>query len=231
MSDDIAASSYLGMLPAVLQRNDFLGRFLLAFERILSAGPPDGPPAPALEQVIDQIDRYFRPVDVDPDRQTPEAFLPWLAGWVSLSLREDWDEATKRRFLREIVPLYRKRGTKAGLHRMLQIYLGDDVPITIYDDCRAGEFAFDPPAHFFQVQVTIKDRTPEVLQRKQQVAMAIIDQEKPAHTYYAVQFLMPTMRLLSEEKQAEIGGELLLLGRNTLLGTQSTQDLLDGGTS
>jgi phage tail-like protein len=226
MSD---TSSYLRHLPAEFERQVFLGRFLLAFERILNVGPPGGPPA--LEEVIDGIDRYFRPRDDDDrSRQAPAEFLPWLAGWLSLTLREDWDEATRRRFLSGIVPLYRKRGTKDGLREMLRLYLGQNTAIAILDDQRPGEFAFDPPAHFFQVHVTTTDITPEELQIKQRIATAIIDQEKPAHTYYALQFLMPSMRLLSKELQARIGGHMLKLGKggNTLLGTEIPKENSEG---
>jgi phage tail-like protein len=209
-------SSYLQYLPAIFQDNAFLGRFLMAFETLLSQAPPAMPPA--VEQVIDQGYRFYRPYDPDdPTRQTPAEFLPWLAGWVSLSLREDWDDATRRQFLREIVPLYRQRGTKAGLLRMLEIYVKESI--TIYDT--PADFGFDPPAHFFQVEIRIKDRDPVVLRRKQMIAMAIIEQEKPAHTFYAVQVLMPTMQLLSEETAKKTGGEQIVLGKNSVLGTQS----------
>jgi phage tail-like protein len=229
MSD---TSSYLRFLPAEFERHAFVGRFLLAFERILSAGAPEGPPA--LEEVIDGVDRFFRPWHSDLARQAPAEFLPWLAGWVGLTLREDWDEATRRRFLGGIVSLYRKRGTKEGLQEMLRLYLGEKTAVAIFDDQRPGEFAFDPPAHFFQVQITTTDISPEELQIKQRTATAIIDQEKPAHTYYALQFLMPSMRLLSQELQARVGGDRLKLGLvkdgNTLLGTQVPTTKPEGGT-
>ena len=68
---------------------------------------------------------------------TTAEFLPWLAGWVTLSLRADWDEATQRSFIQQIVPLYRLRGTATGLERMLELYTGQ--PVEIDDDFE------DPP--------------------------------------------------------------------------------------
>jgi phage tail P2-like protein len=247
MSD---TSSYLRHLPAEFERQAFLGRFLLAFEQILT-GLGD-PAYPGIEELVDGItdtqgrvllagmQRYFDPgprksddtsaTEVLNRQRAPVEFLPWLAGWLSLTLREDWDEETRRRFLSGIVPLYRKRGTKAGLREMLRLYLGQNTAIAILDDQRPGEFAFDPPAHFFQVHVTTTDITPEELQIKQRIATAIIDQEKPAHTYYALQFLMPSMRLLSKELQARIGGHMLKLGKggNTLLGTEVPKENSEG---
>ena len=216
----MAPSTYLRYLPAEYSRDPFVGRFLMAFERILTNSPDQN--TPALEQVIDGIDSFFRPLDPNPARQAPAEFLPWLAGWVSLTLRDDWDDDTRRRFVRGIVPLYSKRGTKEGLRDILRLYLGAQTTITILDDQRPGEFAFEPPAHFFQVHITTTNISPEELQLKQRIATAIIDQEKPAHTYYALQFLLPSMRLLSGELLARIGGARLKLGQggNTLLGTE-----------
>jgi phage tail-like protein len=212
MANDKPVSHYLDYLPAMYRQESFLGRFLLAFERLLSRGAP-GSPQPALEEIVDHVDRFFRP------GEAPAEFLPWLAGWVALSLREDWDEKTKRQFIQRIVPLYRQRGTKAGLKDMLQVYLGENVPIAVYDTRR--DFEFDPPAHFFQVAITVRDRDPAELRRKQQIAQAIIEQEKPVHTFYALRILIPTMRLVSEKLLKQEGGEALLLGKTTLLGTQN----------
>ena len=77
---DNQVSSYLEHLPAVFQQDagkdgvNFIGRFLLAFENILSG--LKGSDEKGLEEIIDRIHTYF-----DPDL-TPSEFLPWLAGWV-----------------------------------------------------------------------------------------------------------------------------------------------------
>jgi phage tail-like protein len=209
-TDQPAVSSYLDHLPAIFRQEPFVGRFLRAFETVLTG--TDAEP-PGLETTIGSLADYF-----DPGRTKAE-FLPWLAGWVTLSLRADWDEATKRSFIQQIVPLYRLRGTKAGLRRMLELYAGQRPEID--DD-------FDQPAHFFQVTLRLTEADPELLQRKQEIARAIIDQEKPAHAFYALQVAVPTMRLVSKAKQQATNAPLLILGENTLLGTTtqaSTQSL------
>lgn len=215
-------SSYLDHLPAVFREDPFVGRFLLAFEAVLTggvrfAGSAGVDAVEGLEQLIGRIADYLDP------QTAPEEFLPWLAGWVALSLRADWDPDTKRGFIREIVPLYRQRGTLAGLKRMLEIYLrplGDEVTrddVVIFDE-------FDQPAHFFQVQLTLSDANPTRLRATQEIARAIIDREKPAHTFYALNVAIPTMRLVSEElrKRENNVPELLILGQNTWLGTNTT---------
>ncbi len=119
-----SVSSYLDHLPAIFHEDPFVGRFLLAFETIFS-GQGDLNHV-GLEETIGQLADMFDPAT------TREEFLPWLASWVALSLRADWDTATKRSFIQESVSLYRLRGTKAGLARMLEIYTGQ--PPEIDDD-------------------------------------------------------------------------------------------------
>jgi phage tail-like protein len=211
MDSDQTASSYLDHLPAVFREEPFIGRFLLAFETVLS-GTGAGGERPGLEVTIGRLAEYLDPATTEPE------FLPWLASWVALSLRADWDEATRRGFIRQIVPLYGLRGTPEGLRQMLQLYTGREVVVD--DD-------FDEPAHFFQVQLTLRQADPELIRRTQQIARAIIDQEKPAHTFYALQIATPTMRLVSLElqrrEQAETGHAppLLILGENTVLGVEN----------
>jgi len=203
------SSSYLNYLPATLQANSELGEFLLAFEHLLSnsgtlladpiqirPSPAAQPNPPGLEQVISLMPLYL-----DPNR-TPEDFLPWLAGWVALSLRDDWEPAVKRRFVQNIVQLYRIRGTRAGLETMLKLYLNNPQEVVrIYE--------FDQPAHYFQVELELNSQDLEDYRRKEKVAIAIINQEKPAHTYYALRILMPTMRIVSEELALKLAKEAL----------------------
>jgi phage tail-like protein len=209
-------SRYLDHLPAPFREDPFAGAFLLAFEAMLT-GRDDAEGVTGLEQLIESSAGFIDPLT------TGEEFLPWLAGWVGLSLRADWDTDTKRGFIREIVPLYQQRGTLAGLRRMLEIYLQplddgvtrDDV--VVYD-------GFETPAHYFQVQLTLRKADSGELRRVQEIARAIIDREKPAHTFYALKVVVPTMRLVSEELREDEGGvpELLILGENTQLGTRDS---------
>jgi phage tail P2-like protein len=190
-------SSYLNYLPAYLQSDPFLAQFLLAFEQILSGKDSGIEPQPeiikhdasnprGMEEVIQWISTYFAP------QKTPKEFLPWLASWVALSLRDDWNETQKRNFISKIVPFYRLRGTKAGLQAMLKIYLDHPTEeVNIYE--------FPELPHYFQVELSLATQNLVEYRRKQKVARAIIDQEKPAHTFYALRIKMPTMRIVSEE--------------------------------
>lgn len=215
MASNERISQYLEYLPAIYHQDPFAGRWLLAFERILSGLhplPSDDPiPGyPGLEELLDRIHTYFDPgPDAQPHERMPKEFLPWLGSWVALSLREDWAEDEKRRFLSRIVSLYRKRGTKNGLKDILHTYTKETV--TIYE--------FDHPTHYFQVEMTLREQDPTILRRKEKIARAIIDQEKPAHTFYSLRILIPSMQIRNDlDEEKNIG---IRVGRNTLLGTTS----------
>jgi len=208
----------------VFQDDLFLGRFLLAFERVLT-GVSDlagaelaNPPAVAagLEEILDKIHTYFDPA------VAPADFLPWLATWVAASLREDWDEMTRQSFLANVVPLYQRRGTRTALQQLLQIYLeptidpstpGADQIVQIIDD--------DPnfPPRYFQVRFTVSERDPQLLARRASIAIAIIDREKPAHTFYGLNISFPSLQIADPptyvNNQPTNG---VFVGQNTVLG-------------
>jgi phage tail-like protein len=207
-------SSYQEYLPAYLQedfsdldlqKSPFLSRFLLASEKILTGSTQEqehfslhpqiisrkSQTSVGLETIISQIHTYFDP------QKTPSEFLPWLAGWVALSLREDWDDAVKRQFISRIVPLYQIRGTISGLKQMLGIYLELYLQEfnSNYPAGKISIFEFDDHPHYFQVQIPLLTTQPERYWRGCRIAKAIIDQEKPAHTFYALRILTLTMQI------------------------------------
>ena len=129
MSKQLSPSSYLKFLPAIYQSetNDFLGRFLKAFETILSGSEEtvviDGVAIKGLMEILDEFSNLFNPL------KTNAEFLPWLAGWVALNLKDDWNTERNRKLISQIVKLYQKRGTKEGLEEYLKIYVNEDVHI------------------------------------------------------------------------------------------------------
>lgn len=209
-------STYGDLLPAWMRRDPALGRLLIAFEAILDGvnQPVEGvplPDAPGLGAVLHRIHTYFRPGPGESaDRRAPAEFVPWLATWVACSLRDEWDDETRRRVVAQAVPLYRLRGTKEGLRRMLEIYVGLSDTVRIY------EFITIP--HYFQVEITLPQRDPEGLARTDRAVRAIIDQEKPAHTFYGVRYNFPSMQIIDD---TEGGKATILVGVNTLLGSQT----------
>jgi phage tail-like protein len=223
-----SVSRYLAHLPALFQDDDFAGTFLLAFERVLTglagADPPNLPRVPpGLERILDTIESYFDPASA------PVEFLPWLAGWVATSLREDWDATTRRSFLANIVPLYRRRGTAMALQELLQIYLnptGDplrDASVEVLEAPRPTDPTYPTPypPRYFQVRFTVVERDAVILARRASIATEIIDREKPAHTYYGLFIGSPSLQIADpptfDSAQNPLTG--VFVGVTTLLGT------------
>lgn len=221
---NLRISSYLDYLPAIYRqparggRPDFLGRFLLAFEQVLTGvGDPD---RPGLEELLDGIagpdgttllagaHRFFDPGPDRPEKErAPAEFLEWLSGWVALTLREDWTDGEKRRILSEIVPSYRRRGTLDGLRQVLSAFTGlpaDTIDVrelvnpmqvgvtsTVGEDTVVG----GSPPHYFLVDALVPAAGIADLARKRRILRAILDLEKPAHTFYDLRIQVPTMQI------------------------------------
>ena len=173
-------------LPAIYRDDPFLARYLWAFEQALVD----------IEQRIDGLARFF-------DADTTDAeFLPWLSSWVAFTLRPDFGPTQQRRFLARIAPLYRRRGTLQNLQELLTIFTRGGVPTITEDPAKP---------HYFKVSMRLPKDSPEMQQRQSAIAHALIDLAKPAHTYYDLTLLFPTMQI----------GVTSTIGVDTLLGTDS----------
>lgn len=204
----------LDHLPALFRRGGgdgapaFLERFLLPFEALVAE----------LEAGIGSVHDTF-----DPD-ETGADFLDWLAGWVALSLRADLGVERRREFVREAVTLYRIRGTRRGLERLLYIHTG--LPAEVNDlsvafqvgvSSRVGDDTLiDGGApHFFRVLLRVPPGDPERIRWYREVATAVIDQEKPAHTRYLLDLFVPSMQI----------GVHSQVGIDTLLGSSGAASI------
>jgi phage tail-like protein len=190
----IARRGYVEHLPAIYRRSDAVGRNLVrdlcfVFEHMFDS----------IEKNLTDGWRFY-----DPHVAPPE-FLDWLSKWTAFSLDLDWPEAQRRALVKRAVDLYRIRGTKRGLTLFLKLFTGHEPVIRENEwpfkgfrvegeDAEEGaRIALDsvvlPPvdlAHCFVVRMPIKfeDLTPEMVIRVHQ----IIQQEKPAHTHYYLEF-------------------------------------------
>jgi phage tail-like protein len=153
-----ATSQYLDFLPVIFQDNEFLARFLQIFETIWEP----------LEQRQDHIAMFLSP------RTCPSSFLPWFASWFELSLDPHLPEARARALLAEAMEIYRWRGTKYGLARVIEVCTGIRPEITERPSER----------HVFHVGVRLpKGAGSEVLMDLRN----LIDTHKPAHTGYVLE--------------------------------------------
>ncbi|HEX3048552.1 MAG TPA: phage tail protein [Bacillota bacterium] len=229
MSQKREAGLYLKYLPPVFQTGEsdpgnagLLGRFLNAFQQMLT-GMDDGVSAGGnsirgLAETVDGLVDYFDPATA------PAGFLPWLASWVALDLKEsdEWNEENarkKRDLIKQIVPLYKKRGTLAGLLGYLRVYAGD-VDIAIHDFKAPFCLGYDSTIHadtvvgegrpfYFEVNMVLPAHNRDYLEKRMTEIREIIDQEKPAHTYYRLYVTVPRMQI---NKCATIGVNTLLGG-------------------
>lgn len=149
-------SSYLDFLPAIFQDGDFLGRFLMIFQSIWEP----------LEYRQDHVDMYFDP------RTAPTPFLGWLSDWFGV-VGPVTEEGRLRALLTEAVELYRWRGTKYGLTRLIEICTGVTPVI--------NETPADPA--ILHIRVTL----PPESKLDRETIERLVNEHKPAHTAYLLE--------------------------------------------
>ena len=206
-------SQYLQYLPRIFKEGvgdetAFLGQYLKIFEALLT-GREDTAAAKeiaGLEQRITQfincLDPGLTPVEeftyTGREPVLDSSFLTYLAQWVALVFDQNWLLDKKRKWLQKIVPLYKKRGTKAGLLEYLNMFVGRQVkieePFGGFIVGRESTIGFDTfirgtPPYYFRVKINYgfpPDESFEidVWKNIRKGIRAIVDLEKPAHTYY-----------------------------------------------
>jgi len=209
------SSPYLQHLPEAFRapRPDgqppFLADFLKIFEALL-AGREDALElgVEGIEHIVERfpevIDPVLAPLD-SPAAPLRSEFLDYLASWAALTLDQNWDLAKKREWTRRIMPLYKRRGTRDGLQDYLTTFVGDQVliiepdgGITLgVDNTTVGVdmFVADAPAYFFRVRITYgfppNPFDYGVWNNLIAGTRAIVNLEKPAHTYYQLDARAP----------------------------------------
>jgi phage tail-like protein len=152
-----AVSTYLDFLPVIFQDGDFLGRFLLIFQSIWEP----------LEHRQDHMDMYFDP------KTCPAPFLEWLSDWLGVNVGQIAEEGRLRSLIAEAVELYRWRGTRYGLTRLIEICTGV-TPII-------AESPENPAVLHIRVAVP-----PESNIDRDRIERLVKD-HKPAHTAYLLE--------------------------------------------
>ncbi len=181
----------LSHLPGIYHLSEDLSELLAGIEAVLF-----GPDSRALERQIAGIATYFDAAE------TPDEFLPWLGQWVALSHMDGLSLARQRQLLSEIVPLYAKRGTKAYLARLLELFSPDGAEIAIEDhalpgliigQAKIGIDAWLEADRPFCFEVRVRAPKPadgnaegevQLQSEWREWARRVIDLAKPAHTTY-----------------------------------------------
>lgn len=209
----------LEYLPAIYQEDPFIGQFLLAFEKILLGNDDVGlsyegleEKIEGLEEKIDRLSDYFNP------KKAPEEFLSWLADWTAFTIRSDLNLEQRRKFIANIIQRYQWRGTKKNMGELLKIF-SVGVPtvdeaassgLQIGDQSTIGEDTYigGGSSHFFRVTIKLAKVTEKLLAREFEIIRALIELEKPAHTFYELKVNHPTMKI----------GDSSTVGVDTILG-------------
>ena len=233
--DPTRRSGYLEHLPAVFQEEDtaqFLGRFLLAFEHVLSGlGDVD---EPGIEELLDGavdldegrvlagIERFFdagvraEGGVLGPEQRAPAEFLEWLGRWVAVAFRSHMSESQRREMIAKAVQLYRKRGTREGLEQLIAIQAALRATITDAATPRpagAPDLSERGP-HFFHVLISLPAGPIAQRRRQREIVQGIVDAEKPAHTWYELDVIEPELQI----------GVTSHIGVDTLIGKPKYKD-------
>lgn len=171
----VASANPIRHLPSNYQSNAFLRNFLMVFQHVFNG----------TTLTLDNLHQYFRPMEC------PARFLPVIADWFGVHLDTLGGEDEIRRFLQYAIPLYKFRGTVAGLRAHLAIVAGvipeiieDEIPFSameIIDGSLVESYIMEQSidscvftVHFPVPRAKMRD---ELVQR----LSVIVQQEKPVH--------------------------------------------------
>lgn len=152
------ASNWLKYLPAIYSEDDFLGRYLLVFESIMSP----------LTWMVDNFDLYLS------YEVTSSEWLRWIASWFDVMIVPDLPIERQRAIVEQLGWLFSRRGTRAGLERLLTLYYGVKPEIVEQGECH---FIVRMPLSDSSVKIA-----PDVLDR-------LIMAHKPAHASYQLEII------------------------------------------
>jgi len=218
--------SYLDLMPRVYRREPegarFLEHFLALFEYVFT-------------RVEDRYELFSRQLNPD---AAPAGMIDWLGSLIDLCFDPSWSLARRRALVAAAMDLYRRRGTKEGIERYVEIYTGTR-PVVVEGflerptrpsflgrrgivlgcttrldpgDARRlpDETLVDRYAHRFLVYVPLDDECDEAVVLG--VVDRIVTQNKPAHTVHRI---VP-VRAGTPVGMARVGLDLVLAGREAV---------------
>ncbi|MDF2720879.1 MAG: hypothetical protein K0Q59_554 [Paenibacillus sp.] len=180
--------SPIAYLPPIYQEDTdgsgFLERFLALFGTFLNE----------MEEKISKVSANF-----DPD-SVSGTYLKWLSGWLALDIADGWDETKLRTLIKQAPELYKQRGTRLGLARMLRIYTGVEPFIVEQHQLKSMQESSELRQMFNRLYgdnpyVFCVMLPPECVRTDKQRLMveAIITDQKPAYTEGKLVVLQPWM--------------------------------------
>lgn len=157
-------------MPAVYQEDDFLQRFVMAFDDALA------PIFLTLDGLAGYVDPALAPAD----------FLDWLAEWVGIEVDESWPVAQRREIVAGAAALHRRRGTLRGVAEAVRLGVGGRVEVTDNGgsawSATSGGSVPGTGEPWLHVRVTVAD--PARVDRRR--LEAIVAGVKPAHVPHTI---------------------------------------------
>lgn len=150
------ASNWLKYLPAIYSDDDFMGRYLLIFESILSP----------ITWMVDNFDMYLSP------EVAPTEWLRWMASWFDVLIVPELPIDRQRALVEQLGWLFFRRGTRAGLERLLTLYYGVKPEIIEDEDMH------------FTVRLALSDSSVDL---ERDIVDRLIMAHKPAHASYTLE--------------------------------------------
>lgn len=166
----------LQRLPGVLQDDEFLQRFVTAF---------DDAYAPVFA-TLDSLTCYFDPHLAPPD------FLEFLATWVGVELDDSWDLDQRRAVIAGAALLHRRRGTSRGIQEALSVGLGATVDIQDTGGCSWSRTPGGQVPGTAAPQVAVRVRVPDPSTVDPRRIDALLEATKPAHVRH--RYIVTDMR-------------------------------------
>lgn len=157
-------------LPGVLQEDEFLVRFLEAFDEALA------PIFLTLDGLGSYVDPELAPVD----------FLDWLAGWVGVEVDESASVARRREIVAGAVAMHARRGTASGIVAAVHLVLEGEVEVT---ESGGATWSATPGGTLpgrSQPRVTVRVRPRPGTAVDQAQLDALVGAVKPAHVPHRV---------------------------------------------
>ena len=174
MVPELASPHPVGMrLPALYLDDDFAQRYTSAFDDVL---------APVFA-TLDSLASYLDP------RLAPEDFVDWLAGWVALSLDENWSLERRRELVARAVDLHRWRGTARGLAEHLELVTGGEVEIRDSGGCAWSATSGGPLPGDDSGVLHVLVQVPDPGEVDPARLEALIAEVKPAHLTHTVEIV------------------------------------------
>jgi phage tail-like protein len=156
-------------LPGVLQDDEFLQRFVKAFDDCY---------APVFA-TLDSLTCYFDPELAPPD------FLAYLATWVGVELDDAWDLEQRRAVIAGAALIHRRRGTARGIREALTVGLGAEVDVQDSGGCTWSRTPGGTVPGFPTPQVAVRIRTADPDSVDGRRVDALLTATKPAHVKHS----------------------------------------------